>query len=146
MKNDPFWTKLRLKKKLKRNLWNSKVQKEKEENRRVILSWMVDYNALFGILKFIFADFHIVVYHLSKRILKGYSFDWNVNFFPPVYEKIRERKERNEVEENRKGSWKVCLLLWNSFFFLDFFLCWFHTFAWGVRFLSTWFRKKRGKK
>ena len=37
--------------------------------------------------------------------------------FPPVYEKIRERKERNEVEENKKGSWKVRLLLWNSLFF-----------------------------
>ena len=34
----------------------------------------------------------VVVDYLCKRIVKGYSFDWSVNFFSPVFEKTRERK------------------------------------------------------
>ena len=91
--------------------------KEEKENEPRVLSWMVDYNALYGLLIFIFfVDLRIVIDYLCKKIVKCYSFDWSVIFFSPVSEKDTG-KEENEVEENRKGSWKVCLLLWNSLFF-----------------------------
>ena len=60
------------------------------------------HSLVFGLLNFFifyFADFHIVVDHLFKRILKGYSFDWNVNFFLQFMKKYG--KGRNEMKWKR---------------------------------------------
>ena len=97
-----------------------KSKKEEKENEPRVLSWMVDYIALHSMVFwffFFFANLRIVVDYLCKRILKGYSFDWSVNFFLQFMKKRGKGRERNEMEENWKGSWKVYLLLWNSLFF-----------------------------
>ena len=80
-----------------------KSKKEEKENEPRVLSWMVDYIALHSMVFwfFFFANLRIVVDYLCKRILKGYSFDWSVNFFSPDSEKKKVGKKENETKWKR---------------------------------------------
>ena len=111
--------------KKKRNLWNSKKQKgreiqksrkEEKENEPRVLSWMVDCNTLYGLMIYIyiyiyihtyFADLRIVVYYLCKKDSKRIFIWLKCEFlFLQFMKKRRKGREQNEVEDNRKGSWK----------------------------------------
>ena len=80
----------------KRNFWNSKEQKgrKRERTKGSLLNGRLQRTLWSSNFYFLFfcVDLRIVVDYLCKMIVKGYSFDWSVNFFSPVFEKTREMK------------------------------------------------------
>ena len=138
LKNATFWTKLPLKK--RETFEIRKSRKEEKENEPRVLSWMVDYNTLYGLLIYIYiVDLRIVIDYLCKRILKGYSFDWSVNFFFSSFWKNAGMEENETKWKKTEKDLEKYVYYFEIVCFFGFSLCWFHTFAWGVCFLSAWF-------